>query len=108
MRESRGETAFIQGSTGRGGMMRETGTAGKYIFGEEIKMESCSLSDFIKVIEPWLSKDYIRKVCLEESSRLKLIFEDGVTNTYRIDDCTKSQLEDILKDLKNKGVRIDR
>jgi hypothetical protein len=71
-------------------------------------MKSCSLSKFIQVIEPWLSKDYIRKVCLEENSQLKLIFEDGVSNTYIIDDCTKSQLKNILEDLRNRGVRIDR
>ena len=71
-------------------------------------MKNCSLSEFIKLMDPWLSKDYIRKVCLEENGHLKLIFEDGVSNTYRIDDCTKSQLEDILADLKNKGVQIDK
>lgn len=71
-------------------------------------MESCSLSKFIQVIEPWLSKDYIRKACLEENKHLKLIFEDGVSNTYRIDDCTKSQLEAILADMQDKGVQIDK
>jgi hypothetical protein len=70
-------------------------------------MKSCSLSEFKQVIEPWLSEDYIHKVCLEGKSRLKVFFNDGVSNVYRIDNCTEKQLEDILSDMKEKGIDVD-
>ena len=70
-------------------------------------MKTCSLFEFMQAMDPWLSKDYIRKVCLDENARLRLIFVDGGSNTYQIDDCTESQLKDILEKLKERGVQIE-
>ena len=70
-------------------------------------MKNCSLSDFMKTMEPWLSSDYIRKVHLDENGDFKLFFVDGVSNTYHIDDCTHSQFQDIIAHLKKKGVPMD-
>jgi hypothetical protein len=69
-------------------------------------MKSCSLSDFLKALEPWLSKDYIRSVRLDENGYFILFFVDGVSNTYRIDDCNQSQFENIILQLKKKGIPI--
>ena len=70
-------------------------------------MKTCTLSEFLQAMDPWLSKDYIRKVCLDARDQLTLIFTDGGSNTYQIDDCSKSQLDGILEKLKKKGVEIE-
>lgn len=71
-------------------------------------MKSCSLPEFIKTMEPWLSDDYIRRVYVDGNGDLELFFVDGVSNRYRIDECSRSQLEGILSDLEKKGIQIDR
>ena len=69
-------------------------------------METCSLSDFMTSVEPWISDDYIREAYLDREGRFVLLFTDGVKNTYQIDDCTTAQLMTTLEKLKHKGVRI--
>jgi hypothetical protein len=61
----------------------------------------------MRVLDPWLSKDYIRRVCLDTHAQLTLIFTDGGSYTYSIDDCTESQLPEILEKLRKKGVEIE-
>jgi len=70
-------------------------------------MKTCNLSDFMKSLSPWLDDDYIRKACLDENGHFVLLFNDGVKNVYHIEDCEKSQLEEILEDLKKKGVPVE-
>ena len=70
-------------------------------------METCHLSEFMQSIKPWLSDQYIRKVYLDDEGHFKCLFKDGVIHTYRIDDCTKAELKDVLKDLKEKGVPVE-
>jgi hypothetical protein len=71
-------------------------------------MKTCTLSEFLLAMDPWLSKDYIRKVCLDARAQLTLIFTDGGSHTYQINDCSESQLEGILEKLKKKGVEIEK
>ncbi len=70
-------------------------------------MKTCNLSDFMKALSPWLDDDYIRKACLDENGHFVLMFTDGVKNVYHIEDCEKSQLNEILEDLKTKGVSVE-
>lgn len=70
-------------------------------------METCRLGDFLKVLEPWLDKDYIRKVFLDTQGRLVLFFADGGERVYRLDDCDQSQLKDILVKIGNKGIPVE-
>ncbi|MBN1832215.1 MAG: hypothetical protein JW896_08900 [Deltaproteobacteria bacterium] len=70
-------------------------------------MKTCSLSEFMQAIDPWLSKDYIHKVCLDAHAQLTLIYTDGGGDTYRIDDCTESQLTEILEKIQKMGVEIE-
>ena len=70
-------------------------------------METCNLSDFMKTLTPWLSKDYIRKVYLDDNGYVVLLFTDGVRNKYRIDDCNAAQIKTVLEDLKKQGVRVE-
>ena len=70
-------------------------------------MKTCTLSEFMQAMDPWLSKDYIRKVCLDARAQFTLIFTDGGSSTYQIDDCSESQLEGILEKLKKEGVEIE-
>ena len=67
-------------------------------------METCSLHDFMKSLKPWLSQNYIRKAHINADGNFVLDFTDGVRNVYRIDDCNQGQLEDVLSDLREKGL----
>lgn len=71
-------------------------------------MEECKLNDFIKVLEPWLDRDYIRKVFLTDQEYLVLFFTDGGQKAYYIDDCTKGQLENILVDIQKRGITVEK
>lgn len=71
-------------------------------------MKSCTLKDFMKVMEPWLSNDYIRKVSVYENRLFKLFFKDGVIDTYNIDDCTRSQFQKIIDRLEKKGIPVEK
>ena len=70
-------------------------------------METCRLGDFLSVLEPWLDKDYIRKVFLDTQGRLVLFFADGGEKVYKLDDCTQTQLAGILKDIGDRGIPVE-
>jgi Zn-dependent M16 (insulinase) family peptidase len=72
-----------------------------------VPMKTCNLSDFMQALTPWLDDDYIRKAYLDDNGHFVLLFMDGVKNVYHIEDCEKSQLKEILEDLKNKGVPVE-
>ena len=67
---------------------------------------SCSLNDFMEEMAPWLDSDYIREARVDERGNVVLLFQDGVTNVYRIDDCSREQVEKVLKELKDRGIGI--
>lgn len=69
-------------------------------------MKTCNLSDFMSSLTPWLNDNYIRKAYLDDKGHFVLLFTDGIKNVYRIEDCSTSQLEAIIEDLKNKGVFV--
>ena len=71
-------------------------------------METCNFTHFMKVFEPWLNRDYIRKVYLDADGNLRLIFVDGGEKMFRIDDCRRHQLDDIFKQLNTKNVPIEK
>jgi predicted glycosyltransferase len=70
-------------------------------------MKTCNLSDFMNALTPWLDDDYIRKAYLDDNGYFVLLFTDGVKNVYHITDCEKSQLNDILENLKKKGIPVE-
>jgi hypothetical protein len=70
-------------------------------------MKTCNLSDFMNALTPWLDDDYIRKAYLDDNGYFVLLFTDGVKNVYHITDCEKSQLNDILEDLKKKSIPVE-
>ena len=70
-------------------------------------MKTCKLSDFMQALKPWINDDYIRKAYLDENGHFVLLFRDGVRDFYQIEDCEKSQIEAILKDMKKKGVSVE-
>ena len=69
-------------------------------------MKSCSMNDFMQELAPWLDKDYIREARLDDDGNIVLLFQDGVRDVFQIDDCTKGQIDKILKDLKDKGITV--
>ena len=66
--------------------------------------KSCSLQDFMKELTPWLDRDHIRKVHVDEDGRLVLFFFDGMRHVYDITDCNRSQVDAVLADLEKKGI----
>jgi len=70
-------------------------------------METCKLNDFLKVFEPWLDGDYIRKVLLTKEDHLVFFFTDGGQKDYLIDDCSRAQLKDMINDIQNRGINIE-
>ncbi|GJQ59028.1 MAG: hypothetical protein D8M57_04390 [Candidatus Scalindua sp. AMX11] len=69
-------------------------------------MNTCSLPDFMEIIKPWLSSDYIQKASLDEEGRLILLFTDGIQNVYHIEDCAEAQLKGVLDDFKKRGIQV--
>lgn len=69
-------------------------------------METCCLKDFMEELKPWLDNDHIRKVHINEKGHFILYFRDGMKNVYSIDDCNRSQITEVLKTLKNKGIDV--
>ena len=69
-------------------------------------METCTFSDFMETLKPWLSSDYIHRAKIEEG-RFVLIFSDGGHRVFQIDDCTQSQLETIVESMKQNGIRLE-
>jgi len=69
-------------------------------------MKTCSISDFMRTIEPWLSEKYIRKVLISEKDRVELIFLDGVRQVYLIDDCSASQMKKMVDRMKQEGIPV--
>ncbi|MDR4498776.1 MAG: hypothetical protein MRK02_12780 [Candidatus Scalindua sp.] len=70
-------------------------------------MNTCSLSEFMQTLTPWLSSDYLKKASLDNKGHLILLFTDGIQNVYNIDDCTEPQLKEILDNLKKKGIQVE-
>ena len=68
-------------------------------------MKECSLHDFIKEMKPWLNDSYIQMAQVDDQSRFTLYFVDGTRNVYQVDDCNRSQIVDVLKQLQSKGIK---
>jgi hypothetical protein len=69
-------------------------------------MKTCSLNSFVEELTPWLSRDYIREVYLDDKGDVVVMFLDGVRNGYHIDDCTRAEVEAALIDLKARGLAV--
>jgi type IV secretory pathway ATPase VirB11/archaellum biosynthesis ATPase len=69
-------------------------------------MKTCSLNGFMEELTPWLSKEYIREVYLNESGAVVVEFLDATRHVYRIDDCNTAQIKAVLNDLKKQGIRV--
>ena len=69
-------------------------------------MKTCTLDSFIEELTPWLSRDYVREVYLDERGDVVVMFLDGIRNGYRIDDCTPAEVKAALSDLKEKGLAV--
>ncbi len=70
-------------------------------------MKTCSLNDFMEELAPWIDKDHIRKAHLDDQGHFVVHFMDNMKNVYHIDDCNKSQINDVLKNLAAKGVATE-
>ena len=71
-------------------------------------METCNFKAFINMLEPWLDRDYIRKVFIVGEDHVMLFFSDGGQKDFRIDECSQSQLMHILEDIQKKGIPVEK
>ena len=71
-------------------------------------METCSFSNFIEVIKPWLDGDYIRKGYLDSTGTFRLFFTDGGEKVYRIDDCSEDRLGEVFQMMIKKGIPVEK
>jgi len=72
-----------------------------------MQTQTCSLANFMQVLDPWLNEDYIRKAYLDDKGNFTLLFVDGGGQTYKIDDCTKDRLKDIMESIKKRGIPVE-
>lgn len=70
-------------------------------------METCTFSDFIETLRPWLSGDYIHRARIDEEGRFVLLFSDGGQRVFQIDDCTRSQVEDVAEEMRRSGIQVE-
>lgn len=71
-------------------------------------MQTCSFTDFIQVLKPWLDSDYIRKGYLDRKGNFRLFFVDGGEKVYRIDDCSEARLKEIFEMMIKKGIMVEK
>lgn len=69
-------------------------------------MKTCTLNDFLEAVKPWIDNAYIRNAYLNSDGNFVLNFTDGVKNIYQINDCNTGQLEEVLNELKEKGIPV--
>jgi hypothetical protein len=69
-------------------------------------MKTCTLDEFVNELTPWLSRDYVREVYLDERGDVVVMFLDGIRNGYHIDDCTQAEVKAALSDLKDRGLAV--
>ncbi len=81
-----------------------THSPGPLLFSEETRMKTCNLDDFLTELQPWLDNNHIRKAHVDEQGHFVLLFRDGMKNVYNIDDCNRSHIDKILKDLASRGI----
>lgn len=70
-------------------------------------MKTCPFTDFMKALDPWLVDDYIRKAFVDDEGRFRLIFTDGGETSYRIDDCTRDQIAEVIRRLQAREVPVE-
>ena len=71
-------------------------------------METCSFTDFMETLKPWLNSDFIRKAYLDGERNFRLLYADGGGKVYRIDDCTKAQVKDVIALLQKNGISVEK
>ena len=69
-------------------------------------MNSCSLNEFMLSLKPWLNKDYVRSAFLDQKGCLRLCFVDGGSQSYRIENCSRNELQDVIGMLEDHGINI--
>ena len=70
-------------------------------------MQACKFVDFMKVFEPWVNDDYIRKAGLDKNGYFKLQLTDGGVKSYRVDDCSETQIKDVIKMLQSRDIPVE-
>lgn len=70
-------------------------------------MKTCSLENFLKEMNPWLSSEYLYKAVYDGKGNFVIHFLDGTKNSYQVSDCNKSQIEHIIDRLLDIGIQVE-
>ena len=70
-------------------------------------MKTCSLTDFMEIITPRLSNEYLNKVYKDDKGHLLLEFRGGVKDGYQIEGGTEEQLKETLEGIREKGIQAE-
>lgn len=71
-------------------------------------MEACKLIDFVSVLKPWLSEDYVRRAGVDDDGNFRLQLSDGGVKSYRIEDCSKEQVKEVVAMLRRNGIPVEK
>ena len=66
--------------------------------------KTCTFVDFVEALKPWLKDDLIKQASFDRNGKFTVLFEDGATNIYQIDDCSPNQIDEAAELMRNNGV----
>ena len=69
-------------------------------------MNTCTFTDFMQALKPWLNRDYIQQARFDDKGNFTLMLVDGGQKVYHVDDCTIIQIEEAVAMLEKNGVVV--
>jgi len=70
--------------------------------------KKCNLDDFKGKVGLWLDAQYIRKISLIGKNRLAVLFMDNITDEFEIEGCGAQEIESFLREMKKKGIVVQK
>ena len=58
-------------------------------------------------LEPWLNNDYVKSAFLDKKGCLRLCYVDGGSQSYRVGNCSRVQLQGVIDMLKDHGIYVN-
>jgi hypothetical protein len=70
-------------------------------------METCTFSNFMETLKPWLHGDYIHRATLDEEGRFVLLFSDGGQRVFQLEGCSQAEVEKVMEVMRNNGIKVE-
>lgn len=68
----------------------------------------CNLEDFREKVGLWLDAQHIRKISLIGKNRLSVLFMDNIADEFELEGCGGGDIESFLKEMKKKGIIVEK